>query len=190
MTNPKVKTESLSETTKTYLKEWLTSEIYGIERQINSKYIAKGVIMEDEGINQAVEWLNIGFTAKNEESFEDDFFTGTPDMITEDEILDIKCSYDAFSFPAFADKLPNNDYFYQMQVYMHLTGKKSARVVYLLLNTPEEVSPWEQRADYSGLDKKHRYRAFTVNYDPEVIEKLKERVIESRKYIDSLCAQL
>ena len=31
-----------------------------------------------------------------------------------------------FSFPLFETELPEKDYFYQAQVYMHLTGKKKA----------------------------------------------------------------
>ena len=122
---------------------------------------------------------------KNEESFEDEFFTGTPDIITNDEILDTKCSFDAYTFPLFDKELPNKDYFYQMQVYMHLTGKKKARVVYVLLNTPEELT-WEEKRDYSNMDKKYRIKDFVVEYDAEIIANLQEKVKEARKYIETI----
>ena len=126
MTAPRNKSEVLSETTKSYIKEWLIEQIYGIRKEIKSKYLDKGNKLEDTAIDKAIEWLDLDFVMKNEESFEDEFFTGTPDIITNDEILDTKCSWDAYSFPLFDKELPNKDYFYQMQVYMHLTGKKKS----------------------------------------------------------------
>ena len=185
MTAPRNKSESLSETTKSYIKEWLIEQIYGFRKEIKSKYIDKGNKLEDTAIDKAIEWLDLDFVMKNEESFEDEYFTGTPDIITNDEILDTKCSWCAHSFPLFDTELPNKDYFYQMQVYMHLTGKKKARVVYVLLNTPEELT-WEEKHDYSNMDKKYRIKDFVVEYDAEIIATLQEKVKEARKYIETI----
>lgn len=183
MTAPRSKTETLSETTKTYLKEWVVSEIYGYQKEIKSKYITKGVTKEDEGIDKAIEWLDLDFVLKNEQYFEDDNFCGTPDIITDDEVIDIKLSWDCFTFPIFEKEIPTKDYYFQLQVYMHLTGKKRSRLVYVLLNTPEEMH-WEQQLKYDDKPKELRIKAFEVDYDPAVIEELKNKVIESRKYIN------
>ena len=51
MTNPKNKTETLSETTKTYLEEYLKEQIYGVRKEIDSKYITKGIELEDDAID-------------------------------------------------------------------------------------------------------------------------------------------
>lgn len=183
MTAARSKTETLSETTKTYLKDWAVSEIYGYQKEIKSKYITKGLTKEDEAIDKAIEWLDLDFVLKNEKYFEDDYFCGTPDLITDDEVIDIKNSWDCWTFPLFDNEIKNKDYFTQLQVYMHLTGKKRARLVYVLLNTPEEMH-WEQQLKYDDKPKKLRIKAFSVDYDPLVIESLKEKVIESRKYIN------
>ena len=183
MTAARSKTETLSETTKTYLKDWAVSEIYGYQKEIKSKYITKGLTKEDEAIDKAIEWLDLDFVLKNEKYFEDDYFCGTPDIITDDEVIDIKNSWDCWTFPLFDNEIKNKDYFTQLQVYMHLTGKKRARLVYVLLNTPEEMH-WEQQLKYDDKPKKLRIKAFSVDYDPLVIESLKEIVIESRKYIN------
>ena len=185
MTAPRNKSEALSETTKSYIKEWLIEQIYSFRKEIKSKYIDKGNKLEDTAIDKAIEWLDLDFVMKNEESFEDEYFTGTPDIITNDEILDTKCSWDAYSFPLFDKELPNKDYFYQMQVYMHLTGKKKARVVYVLLNTPDELT-WEEKHDYSNMDKKYRIKDFVVEYDAEIIATLQEKVKEARKFIETI----
>lgn len=182
MTDPKKKGETLSQTTKTFLDEWMKESIYGIRKEIYTKQIAKGITMEDEAIDKAIEWLDLPFAIKNTERFSDDFFSGEPDLLLPDEVIDIKNSWDCWTFPLFIDELPNDDYFYQVQVYMHLTGKTKARVVYVLLNTPETFNTPE--IDYSNIDKKYRVKAYEVEYDPAIIEKLKQRVLDAREYIN------
>ncbi len=168
---------------KTYLKEWVISQLYGVEKQIKSKYIDKGVMMEDQAIDFAVKMLNIEFALKNEQRFEDDYFTGEPDMILEDSIIDIKNSWDAFSFPYLESEIPNSDYFYQLQVYMHLTGKRKAQLVYVLLDTP--ATNWDAGIIYEVPDEM-RIKTFDVEYDPAVIESLTAKVIEAREFINTL----
>jgi len=185
MTSPRSKTELISETTKTYVKEYLKESIYGVRKEIKNKYLSKGLTLEDEAIDTAIDWLNLPFVLKNENFFEDDFFCGTPDLILEDEVLDIKCSWDCFTFPLFETEIPTKDYFYQLQVYMHLTGKSKARLVYVLLNTPEELT-YEQQNDYSNLDKKFRIKTFSIDYDKSVIEDLQSRVLNIRNYIKTI----
>lgn len=183
------KTELLSKTTQSYLETWMKEQIYGVKQNIKSKYLSKGTELEDEAISLAVEYGIMPFTVKNEKQFEDSFFTGTPDIITEDAIYDTKCSWDCFTFPLFDEELPEKNYFYQMQVYMHLTGKKKAYVVFMLLNTPEDL-PWGDFFDYSKIEPKFRHKIFEVNYDPEIIKELQEKVILSRNYINSKIKKL
>ena len=185
MTNPRAKTELISETTKSYVKEYLISEIYGIRKQINNKYLSKGIWLEDEAIDKAIEWLDIPFALKNESYFKDDFFCGTPDLILDDEILDIKCSWDAFTFPLFENEIPTKDYFYQLQVYMHLTRKRKAKLVYVLLNTPDELV-YEEKHSYDNMDKKYRIKTYEIEYSEDVIADLKERVTNIRTYIKTI----
>ena len=168
---------------KTYLKEWVISQLYGIEKQIKSKYIDKGVMLEDQAIDFTVKMLDIEFALKNETRFENDYFTGEPDMILDDRIIDIKNSWDCFTFPLFETEIPNSDYFYQLQVYMHLTGKRKATLVYVLLDTP--ATNWDAGIIYN-VDDKYRIKAFEVEYDSAVIEILTAKVIEARQYINSL----
>jgi len=168
---------------KTYLKEWVISQLYGVEKQIKSKYLDKGIMMEDQAIDFAVKMLNIDFALKNEQRFEDDYFTGEPDMILDDRIIDIKNSYDCFSFPLFETEIPTSDYYYQLMVYMHLTGKRKAQLVYVLLDTP--ATNWDAGILYNVPDEM-RIKTFDVEYDPQVIQILQRKVIEAREYITTL----
>ena len=185
MTKPRSKSEVLSKTTKSYLEVWTKEQIYGVRKNIQSKYLTKGNQVEDDAIMYASTEKGWLFAEKNEEYFEDEYFCGTPDLILENKIIDIKSSWDCFSFPLFYNGIPNKDYYYQLQTYMHLTGKRDAQLVYVLMNTPEELT-LEESHDYSEINSKYRIKIFDVEYQEEVIEELKNKVIESREYIKQL----
>lgn len=185
MTNPQKKDALISKTTESYVYDWLKESIYGVRKEIKNKYLSKGLVLEDEAIEKAIEWLDLPFVLKNEQYFEDGYFCGTPDLITEDRIFDIKCSWNCFTFPLFEKEIPTKDYFYQLQVYMHLTGRKKATLVYVLLNTPEEMH-WEGQHNYDSLDKQYRIKTFDVDYQPEVIEDLQNRVLKIRDFIQTI----
>ncbi len=182
MTKPRSKSEVLSKTTKSYLEEWVKEQIYGVRKNINSKYLTKGNEVEDDAINYASAEKGWLFAEKNEEYFEDEYFCGTPDVILEDKIIDIKSSWDCFSFPLFYNGIPNKDYYYQLQTYMHLTDKSKAQLVYVLMNTPEELT-FEENHDYSQINSKYRIKTFDIDYDEEVIKEMQLKVKESREYI-------
>lgn len=177
-TSPRNKSETLSETTKSYLKEWLIERMYGVKNQITSKYTERGLNDEDEAINVAINDLDLPFSLKNEAKFENDYFTGTPDLIIEDCVYDIKCSWSCFTFPILENDLPNKDYLYQLQVYMALTGLKKAKLVYVLLDN-------EAINHFYPSDCK-RVKVFEIDFDQSIIDMLIERVKEARIYLNSL----
>ena len=182
MTNAK-KAGELSKTTQTYVDGWLKENIYGYRKQFSSKQTDKGLAYEDEAIDKAIEWLNLPFVLKNEQKFENNFLTGEPDLILDDCIIDIKNSWDCFTFPLFETELPNDDYYWQMQCYMELTGKLKAKVAYILLTTPETYQNMEMTYDHVPTEQ--RIKVFEIDYDPEAIEKIKKRVEEIRSYIET-----
>jgi hypothetical protein len=182
MTNPRSKSETLSETCKTYLEEWAKESIYGVRKNIKSKYLTKGISVEDEAIEYYSEIAKLGFVLKNQDRFEDEFFTGTPDLIVGDTVYDFKSSWDCFTFPLF-DTEPDKGYWMQLQVYMELTGLKKAKLVYTLQNTPDELE-YDEPMDYSNVPSHLRIKEFSFDYDAEFIESVKERVLECREYVN------
>lgn len=176
----------LSQTTITYVHNYIKEQIYGVRKSIKSKYLDKGLKLEDTAIDKAIEWLDLSFAIKNEQYFEDEFFCGTPDLIVDGVVYDTKCSWDCFTFPLFEDEIPNKDYFYQLQVYMHLTGLKKACLVYVLLNTPDDLPQWEDKHNYDNMDKKYRIKKYDIEYSEEVIQDLQNRVINVREYIKTI----
>jgi hypothetical protein len=212
MTSPKSKTEILSQTAKTYLKELAIEEKFGIRKEFSSRYTDKGNTQEDTAIEMASQVLNLPFALKNTEYFENDFVKGTPDLILEDEIIDIKCSWDGTTFPWFEDELPNKDYFWQLVGYMWLTGRSKARVVYCLVDTPEDIvqdeirrTSWKKfeidvteetenevraKHEFSHISENKRVRAFLIALLDEDIEKVKEKLLHAKEYYNDLINNL
>lgn len=212
MTNPKSKGEVLSQTAKTYIKELVIEETLGIKKEFSSRYTDKGNIQEDTAIEMASKVLSLPFALKNTEYFENEFIKGTPDLILEDEIVDIKCSWDGTTFPWFEDELPNKDYYWQMIGYMWLTGRTKARIVYCLVDTPEDIvqdeirrTSWKKfeidvteetetevraKHEFSHISENKRIRTYLVELTEEDIAKVTERVLEANKYYNELIERL
>jgi hypothetical protein len=212
MTSPKSKGEVLSQTSKTYLKELALEEKFGIRKEFSSRYTDKGNIQEDTAIEMASQVLNLPFALKNTEYFENEFIKGTPDLILEDEIIDIKCSWDGTTFPWFEDELPNKDYFWQLVGYMWLTGRSKARVVYCLVDTPEDIvqdeirrTSWKKfeidvteetenevraKHEFSHISENKRVRAFQIELNDANIEQVKEKLLHAREYYNDLINKL
>jgi len=209
MTSPRSKGEVLSQTTKSYIKELVLEHKYGIRKEINSRYLDKGNMVENESIELTERVLDLDLIVKNESYFENDFICGTPDIIMGDTIIDVKSSWSAHTFPFFFDEeLPNKDYYYQVQGYMALTGATKGIVAYCLINTPEEIvldeirrTSWSrheldvteeteaevrQQHEFNHIPEVNRVKAYHIERDDEVIQAIYERVKECRNYYDRL----
>jgi len=184
MTNPRSKSDKLSQTCKTYLETWVKEQIYETKKEIKSKYLTKGIEVESQALEYYSDVNDLGFLVINQEHYENPFMTGTPDLIFKETVYDFKSSWDCFTFPLFENYVAK-DYWMQLQGYMHLTGLKSAKLVYTLQNTPEELVYGEAK-DYTEIDCKFRIKEFWFDYDPEFIKLVESRVIECREYVKGL----
>lgn len=187
MPNSRKKGE-LGQSAKSYAETWLKEQIYGYKNEVSSKYLEKGLEVEDASIQYLESELGYDFLIKNEESFENDFLTGTPDLIVGDLVIDVKNSWSHWTMPLFDEEVPNKDYYYQLQCYMALTGCKSAKLVYTLMETPEDLlNQWtDVPYEYNHLDSKYRIKVFDIERNEEDIEKIYARVAEVRDYIKTL----
>lgn len=145
MTEPRSKSEVLSETCKNFLQEVFIMEKYGRKKDLTSKYLEKGTLVEEDGIT-LLSLFHKTFYKKNEENFKNDFISGTPDIILKDKIIDIKSSWDIFTFHKAKKDETNKAYDWQLQGYMALTGAKEAELVYVLADTPEHILDGEKRS--------------------------------------------
>jgi hypothetical protein len=214
MTNARSKNEVLGETAKSYCKMWLMEELYNRTSEFKSKYTDKGNDVEDDSIDFAGKILNWGMVFHNDEFKENDFLTGTCDIALPNMIVDMKNAFSWTSFPLFEEKPKDKNNIWQLQGYMELYEKAEARIVYTLMDTPDDIIQREvsyasnNKEDGSELTeteineivKNHKYndvpdylkiRAFDIiKRDPDLIKKVEERVVECRKYIDTLLMQL
>jgi hypothetical protein len=208
MTSPRTKGELLSQTAKTYIEEQVLRAKYGVIKTFSSRYTDKGNLVEDEAIEMASNALEIGFLYKNHEHFENEWLTGTPDVNTNDILLDVKSSWDATTFPFFATEIPTKDYYYQLQGYLELTGKTDALLVYCLVNTPIQMvedeirrAHWAaqlleenydlraevlKRHNFDHIPLNRRVKVFKVEKDEQVVNEIKERVELCREYYETL----
>ena len=82
MTDARTKT-GLSETTKSALLEIAIQNKYHRYKEISNKYIEKGMAVENDAIDM---WRRhrAAIVFKNEINFQNDFITGTPDLLIKD----------------------------------------------------------------------------------------------------------
>ena len=208
MTNARSKSEVLSKTCKSYLQELAIEEMYGIKKEFSSRYTDKGIEVERTSIDLVQDNCDFGFMYKNEEHFENDYLTGTPDVNTDNILLDVKSSYDATTFPWFEEEIPNKDYYYQLQGYMALCNKRKSVLAYCLVNTPYQIvedevrrAHWkehlideneelradvEARHNFDHIPPEKRIKTFEVRYDKDVVKAIYERIKECRKYYETL----
>jgi hypothetical protein len=173
----------------TYLKKWYAEQKSGVRDEIDSKYFRKGNMCEDEAIDICAERFGLGILEKNIVHFNDEHFQGTPDVITDEFIIDTKCSWDYVTFLDAITSPINKDYEAQLQVYMHLTGLKKAKLVYVLLDTPAEAN-YGNDIFYSHMPINERFYSFDLEYDKEMIEAMQEKVINARTFLNDYDARI
>lgn len=206
------KGENLSETAKSYLREWYISEKYGRKQAISSKYLTKGNVAEEESITILNDYFLQNdrqiLLKKNTEFFENEYMIGTPDILHSDEVFDTKTSWSIFTFPWFDIEITNRDYYYQLQGYMELTGKKKASLCYVLTNTPEflifdecrresyarglggEIPPeleeeMRKLHTYDDIPLSERVKIFEVKKDEDAIRQIREKVEVCRNFLST-----
>lgn len=204
----------LSATTKSIVENWAKEKVYERRKELTSKYVVKGNQQEAGAIQLAADYFGWVMAEKNEVYLEDEFFTGTPDVILGDTIADIKCSFDAFTFPLFETDLPKkfDGYDAQLQTYCHLASQhfgrkfKFGKLVFVLMDAPEHLIESEARkrayaigenevstelfervrADmtYSHLPLELRIKSFDIDADIFAVNKMSEQVVICRQYIE------
>lgn len=186
---------------KSYCKKWLNEQVFKRRKEVNSKYLDKGNFCEEWSVDFINKHL-LEKNVKNEKFFENEFMTGIPDLVN-NGIDDIKNSYDTSTFPLFENEIPNKDYEYQLNGYMHLCNKKTGRLIYTLNDLPVhliEREAWalarknggqmedyyeacKKHFTYPDIDQKDRIKIFHLEYNPEMIEQVENRVLMCREYI-------
>lgn len=218
MTDAKIKGDVLGETAKSHLLECYVTKKYGRSKDITNKFIEKGLLAEEDSIDLYT-LVKDKLFIKNEELLQNDWFIGTPDLfegetiLTASVIIDLKTSWDIFTFFQSMHKAIDKKYFWQLQAYMDLTGAKQARLVYCLVNTPFKLIEDEKKkllwtmgiidpetdqayldacirvdknSNYDDIPIEEKYIEFIIDRDQEAIDKAHERVKICRDFLNAL----
>lgn len=210
MTNPRNKKDVLSATAKSYLQDLHKEVLFGKSTEIQSKYLDKGIQVEDESI--AMYNRVTGDAAKkNEKHYANTYICGTPDIV-DSKLIDIKSSWDFKTFPMHEESLPNKDYYWQLQGYMELTRKTESWIMYCLVDTPTQIiqdeirrQGWKlgmievpmdleaeiyDRLQYADIPEELRVKKFHIEYNDEDVQRLYERIEICREYLNDLSVGL
>lgn len=209
MTKARSKSEILSETAKACLREIWIKETFGREKiETRSKFTDKGVSCESDSLELVKQVLGVSYF-KNNHELSNDWIKGTPDVVVKDRhVIDIKTSWDIWTFAAVDGEKAEKDYFYQLLGYMWLTGLPVAKLMYCLVDTPEEIIADElfrlsfkykeigqneeqdkkYRANYifNDIDPKLRVKEYSFSYVEAEMEAVKGILMEARKYLSGL----
>lgn len=201
---------TLSQTTKTYLQEIHKEEIFGRRNEIRSKYLDKGIQVEEQSLSLYTEVTGELFL-KNKERFNNEFITGEPDN-KQGKIRDIKSSWSFETFPLYDTEITNKDYQWQLMGYMELTGLKESELVYCLIDTPEMLIEDEKRRmswklgmielpeelgeeieknlTYSDIPQEMRVKVFSLEFSQKAIDALYSQIAVCREYMNELTIKL
>lgn len=169
MTKSRSKTDVLSQTAKSYIKQLAKEEFFQYRTEINSKYIDKGQQQEYDSI----ELLNIvrqESYSKHIGRVSNEYLTGECDILADDRIIDVKTSWSLDTWPELSEEAANSDYEWQMRAYMLLYDRNMAEVIHCLVTTnPDILSAYENHSlhqvDHIPADK----RITVVSYERDIL---------------------
>lgn len=201
----------LSKTAQRHLLDVYIAEKYGRKRDIQTKQMKKGVEVEDESILLLNKYWNTNYE-KNQDRYTNGFITGHPDILDNDKVVDIKSSYDLWTFLGnLPDKL-DNLYYWQLMSYMWLTGATKGHIAYCLSNTPFGIVEQEKRyllnrmdviseespeyvkeamrlefnMTFDDIDVSERVLIYTVDRNEDDIVRIQNRVERAREYLHEI----
>jgi len=178
MTNPRNKSESLSETAKSYIKQLAKENFYGYTSKIETISLVNSV------------WFGSNFV-KNQLRETAGYLSGHPDIITDDSIIDIKTSWSLETFPALPEDA--DSYEWQVRGYMHLFNKPRASVIFCMIDTDDELlSDWDNRDIHKVSHIDPTKRITVVNYERDGIleELMLSRLRDASEFYSQYMQQL
>lgn len=187
MTEPKSKSEGpLSVGARTYIRSLTAQEIFGVEFEISSKAIEKGLECEEESIGLLNRVMGTSLS-KNTERRTSEFLTGECDLFDTPARrgYDLKTSWSLATFPIVEADCVDKLYEWQMRGYMALWDADDWVVAYGMVNTPERLIGFEPLALHvvDHLPPEHRLTTWKVTRDAAIERAIEEKVRHARAYM-------
>lgn len=215
MTEPQSKADKeaglLSKTAQRHLLDVYIAQKYGRVRDIQTKQMKKGVAVEQDSIDMLSKLLSVEFS-KNEERYSNAYVTGLPDIVDNGMVIDIKSSYDLWTFMGnLPDKL-DSLYYWQLMSYMWLTDAKLGYIAYCLSNTPDNIIEQEKyyllknmdvvseespeyvkqalklefNMKFDDIDISERVLLYKVDRNEDDIIRIEQKVLKAREYLHEI----
>lgn len=193
MTEPRTKADGvLSVGAKTHIRSLVAQEIYGVDFEVSSKEMEKGILVEHEGIAllNRVRGLKL---SKNTERKTNEWISGEADLfnVTERRGHDLKCPWSVASFPITTVDCEDKLYEWQMRGYMMLWDADEWEVNYALISTPEHLIRYEPSSMHfvDHIPEHLRLTTWTVTRDPAKEAAMIEKIKAARDYYAEVIAE-
>ncbi len=186
MTEPKTKAEGpLSVGAKTYIRQLAAQEIFGVDFEVSSKQMEKGILVEAESIALINRVRGLSLT-KNTERKANEFITGECDLFdaAHKRGHDAKSSWSAATFPGWIVDCEDKLYEWQMRGYMALWDAAEWEVNYCLINTPEHLIGFEPLSMhfFDHIPEHQRLTTWLVKREADKEAAIFEKVKHAREY--------
>lgn len=186
MTEPKTKSEGpLSVGAKTHVRELFAQELFGVDFEVSSKHIEKGLQVESESIALLNRVRCLSLT-KNTERRTNAWITGECDLFDADRRRghDLKSSWSIATFPVCEAACVDKLYEWQMRGYMWLWDADEWEVNYALVSTPERLIGYDPITLHfvDHIPEHHRLTTWAVKRDRSLEERIAEKVEAARAY--------
>ncbi len=193
MTEPKTQKEGpLSVGAKTYLRQLAAQEIYGVEFEVSSKAMEKGIECEPDAIALFNRVRGLALE-KNTERRSNDYITGECDLFNAAAKRghDLKTSWSIATFPISVTDCEDKLYEWQMRGYMALWDADEWSVDYALVDTPERLIGFEplQLHIVGHIPEHMRLTSWTIKRDAEKEAAIFEKVKHARAYFAEVIAE-
>lgn len=193
MTEPRTKAEGvLSVGAKTHIRSLVAQEIYGVDFEISSKEMEKGILVEPDGIAllNRVRGLNL---SKNTERKTNEWISGEADLFNAPGRRghDLKCPWSVATFPICTVDCEDKLYEWQMRGYMMLWDADEWDVNYALISTPEQLIRYEPSSMHfvDHIPERLRLTTWTVTRDAAKEASMVEKVKAARDYYAEVIAE-
>ena len=200
MTNPQKKSDELSETTKTWLKEKALTQVLGIQSTAVTKHYIKGMMC----IQKSIDLYNQVMRTNHKES---EFatikngFRARPTLLSKNWAIKIVSSWDAGTFPFFREDVnkcvKRRGLDWQCRVYMMVCDVQRAFVCYCMVDTPHGdvlLDKWDDMMLHNLENKVVAHKRISIS---EVIErdlfieqKMRERYAIANRYFQNYLEEI
>lgn len=184
--------EILSVGAKTYVREIAQQDILGVEFEVSTKEMQKGIEVEPDSIALLNRVRGLGL-AKNVERKSNAWITGECDLFDADRRRghDLKSAWSARTFPGWVVDALDSTYEWQMRGYMWLWDADEWEVNHALVDTPERLIGFEplQMHIVSHIPEHLRLTTWTVKRDKEKEAEMITKVMAARAYYSQIVAE-